>query len=60
MAPRYVIRRDAAGFTVADAATGEAVVIAMTAQTGLSAADAQHTADLLNHRAMGAARAANG
>jgi hypothetical protein len=50
MATRYVIRRDATGFTVADSFTGEALVLAMDPQTGLSEKDAQHLAELLNRR----------
>lgn len=51
MATRYVIRRDAAGFTVADNFTGEPLVLAMDPQTGLSEDDARHLADLFNRRA---------
>ncbi|OHB26300.1 MAG: hypothetical protein A2790_20280 [Phenylobacterium sp. RIFCSPHIGHO2_01_FULL_69_31] len=48
MSPRYVIRPDAEGFTIQDIWTGQAAVVAMTPQTGMSLADAEHTASLLN------------
>jgi hypothetical protein len=51
MASRYVIRRDAAGFSVVDNFTGEPLVLAMDPQTGLSEEDAQHLAALFNKRA---------
>lgn len=51
MDERYHVRPDREGFTVYDVWTGEAAVIAMTPQTGLSREDADHTADLLNLRA---------
>ena len=51
MTPRYVIRPDRESFSVCDSWTGQAAVIAMTPQTGLSREDAEHTADLLNKRA---------
>ena len=51
MADRFVIRRDAFGFTVADNVTGEPLVLGMTPQKGLSEEDAQHTAELFNRRA---------
>lgn len=51
MIPRFVTRPDREGFSVYDVWTGEAAVIAMTPQTGLSEEDALHTADLLNRRA---------
>jgi hypothetical protein len=50
MAARYVIRRDATGFTVADNFTGEPLILAMDAQTGLSKEDARHLAELFNRR----------
>jgi hypothetical protein len=50
MASRYVIRRDASGFTVADNFTGEPLILAMDPQTGLSEEDARHLADLFNRR----------
>jgi len=50
MTPRFVIRPDQAGYTVSDIWTGEPAIIAMTRQTGLTQADAEHTADLLNRR----------
>lgn len=51
MAERFVIRPDCEGFSVVDIWTGEAAVIAMVPQTGISEEDAQHTAALLNRRA---------
>ena len=51
MIQRYVIRPDSEGYRVCDLWTGEAAVIAMTPQTGLSELDAEHTAELLNRRA---------
>jgi phage terminase large subunit-like protein len=51
MATRYVIRKDASGFTVADNFTGEPLVLAMDPQTGLSEEVARHLADLFNKRA---------
>ena len=48
---RFALRRDRSGWTVYEIWTGEAAVIAMTPQTGLTQEDAQHTADLLNRRA---------
>lgn len=54
--PRYGVRADRAGFCVFDLWTGEAAVIAMVPQTGLSREDADHTADLLNRRARGGER----
>lgn len=54
MPERYVIRPDREGYTVSDIWTGEAAVIAMVPQTGLSREDAEHTAGLLNrHDAYG-------
>lgn len=43
-----MIRPDAEGFTIQDIWTGQAAVVAMTPQTGMSRADAEHTASLLN------------
>jgi len=51
MTPRFDVRRDRDGFSVYDVWTGEAAIIAMTPQTGLSREDADHTAELLNRRA---------
>jgi hypothetical protein len=51
MAKRYVIRKDASGYTVADNFTGEPLVLAMDPQTGLSEEDARHLAELFNRRA---------
>jgi hypothetical protein len=48
MTPRYVIRPDPEGFTITDIWTGQPAVLATLPQTGLSQADADHTADLLN------------
>ncbi|HVI31046.1 hypothetical protein [Phenylobacterium sp.] len=57
MTDRYRIRPDREGFTVYDLWTGEAAVIAMAPQTGLSREDADHTAALLNLRARRGERA---
>jgi hypothetical protein len=57
MASRYVIRKDASGFTVADNFIGEPLVLAMDPQTGLSEKDAQHLAALFNKRVEGGDRA---
>lgn len=48
---RFIIRPDGDGFSVYDVVTGSVAVIAMSAQAGLSRADAEHTAELLNRRA---------
>ena len=48
---RYALRPDAAGWTVYVIWTGEAAVMGGVAQKGLSEADAQHTAGLLNAQA---------
>ena len=48
---RYAIRRDAAGWTVFQAFSGEPAKVGGTAQTGLSEADAKHTLGLLNTQA---------
>lgn len=48
MTDRFVIRPDREGHSIIDMWTGEAVVIAMTPQTGMSRNDAEHTAGLLN------------
>lgn len=53
---RFLIRPDRAGWTVYEVWTGEPAVIALTPQTGLSEADATHTAGLLNRRARGGDR----
>ena len=58
MTERFAIRPDTEGFSVFDIWTGEAAVIAMTPQTGLSEEDAQHTAALLNRRARDGDRSA--
>jgi hypothetical protein len=50
MSKRFVLRPDPAGFSVVDLWSGEPAVIAMTAQSGLSELDADHTAELLNRR----------
>jgi hypothetical protein len=49
---RFVIRPAAKGFRVIDVWTGETVVIAMTAQDEMSEVDAEHTAKMLNERAV--------
>ena len=48
---RYMVRPDHGGFSVCDLWTGQAAVIAMVKQSGLSREDAAHTAELLNRRA---------
>jgi hypothetical protein len=50
MADRYVIRKDATGYTVADNLTGGPLVLAMDPQTGLSQEDARHFVALFNRR----------
>jgi hypothetical protein len=50
MTDRYAVRPDAQGHTVFDVVAAEPAVIAMTPQKGLSKADAEHTARLLNAR----------
>jgi len=47
---RYAVRPDPSGFTVFLLYTGEPAVMAGQPQTGLSEADARHTADLLNRQ----------
>jgi hypothetical protein len=47
---RYAVRPDPSGFTVFVLYTGEPAVMAGQPQTGLSEADARHTADLLNRQ----------
>jgi hypothetical protein len=51
MEARYVIRPDAAGFSILDLWTGQPATVAGTRQVGLSQRDAEHTADLLNRTA---------
>jgi hypothetical protein len=51
MEDRFIVRPDSTGFSVIDTQLGQPAVIAMTRQTGLSEADAAHTAGLLNARA---------
>jgi hypothetical protein len=48
---RYGVRADPEGFTVFVIYTGEAAVMAGQRQTGLSEADARHTAEVLNKQA---------
>ena len=50
MSDRFAVRPDHEGFRVCDVWTGEAALIAMTPQAGLSREDAEHTAELLNRR----------
>lgn len=45
---RYVLRSDAAGWTVLEVWTGKPAVVAGVAQSRLSEADAKHMANLLN------------
>jgi hypothetical protein len=47
-ADRYAVRPDPNGFTVFVIFTGEAAVVGGQPQTGLSEADARHTAEVLN------------
>lgn len=54
MENQFVTRPDPKGFSVFDRATGDAVIIASTPQVGLSQADADHTASVLNERAQSA------
>lgn len=49
---RYGVRPDGKGWTVFEAWTGQPVMLAMKRQVGLSQADAQHTAELMNLRAL--------
>jgi hypothetical protein len=50
--PRFAIRPDGKGWTVFEMWTGEPVILAQDRQVGLSEPDAQHTAGLLNERAL--------
>ena len=50
MTDRYAVRPGPRGFTIYDAWTGEAAVLAMAPQVGLSKEDADHTAKLMNAR----------
>ena len=52
MTERFIVRPDRQGFTVQDVWTGQPAVIAMVPQSGLSQEDAEHTAELLNRRAV--------
>ena len=45
---RYAVRPDPKGFTVFVTYTGEPAMMAGQLQTGLSEADARHTAEVLN------------
>ncbi|TAJ71869.1 MAG: hypothetical protein EPO51_12170 [Phenylobacterium sp.] len=56
MTARFVIRPDPAGHSVIDIWTGDVAVVAMAAQSGLPATDAEHIAQLLNQRAAAADR----
>ncbi len=49
---RYGVRADGKGWTVFEAWSGEPVVLAQAQQVGLSEVDAQHTAELMNRRAL--------
>lgn len=53
MENQFATRPDPNGFSVVDQTTGEVVAIASIRQTGLTQADADHTASLLNARAKG-------
>jgi hypothetical protein len=53
MAQRFSVRPDPSGHSVIDLSTGEIVVLAATPQRGLSQADAEHLAAMLNRRAGG-------
>lgn len=48
---RYGLRRDAVGWTVFLAWSGEPAVVGSSPQTGLSEDDARHMVDLLNAQA---------
>lgn len=50
MIERFITRQDRGAYSVIDTWTGEPAVIAQTPQSGLSEADARHTAELLNRR----------
>jgi hypothetical protein len=50
-ADRFALRQDAAGWTVYEVWSSKPAIVAAVAQTGLSEADAQHTAKLLNGQA---------
>ncbi|MGA0608396.1 hypothetical protein ACO2Q0_20575 [Phenylobacterium sp. VNQ135] len=50
MSDRYAVRPDRGGFSVVDLWTGLVAEIAATPQQGLSAADAGHTAQVMNER----------
>jgi hypothetical protein len=56
MTERFILRPDRDGFTIQDVLTGQPAVTASTPQTGLSRADATHTADRLNRHAAQAER----
>lgn len=49
---RFAIRPDGKGWTVFEMWTGEPVILAQDRQVGLSEKDAQHTAELMNRRAL--------
>jgi hypothetical protein len=48
---RFALRPDPSGWTVVELWTGKPAVVAGLPQTGLSEADAKHTAGLLNKSA---------
>jgi hypothetical protein len=50
MTPHYSVKRDERGWTVFDRWTGETVVLALRAQSGLSQDDAEHLVEQLNRR----------
>lgn len=54
---RFQVRPGSDGYSVLDLWTGEAAVIAMTPQRGLSEPDARHTAGLLNRSSQAEAKA---
>lgn len=49
---RYGVRPDGKGWTVFEVWSGEPVILAQDRQVGLSEPDAEHTAGLLNQRAL--------
>jgi hypothetical protein len=48
---RFTVRSDTSGWTVFEIWAGKPAVVAGVAQTGLSEADAQHMAKILNEQA---------
>jgi hypothetical protein len=50
MTKRYDVRKDSIGWTIYDVFTGEAAVIRMDAQTGLTEWEARYVQGVLNHK----------